>query len=133
MVKVVCPRCGGAKAGFAIACSADGCRTGMRACDFCKGEGQVSSDAAERWREGRAMRDARVKEGRSQLQEAKRLGISPVELNEIELGRKSKRDVHEPFIRWQEKEYGALLWRGLCGMRRTPGWPLGCDCNSSCR
>jgi transcriptional regulator with XRE-family HTH domain len=65
----------------------------MRACDFCKGEGQVSSEVAERWREGRAIRDARIKEGRSQLQEAKRLGISPVDLNDIEFGRKSKRDV----------------------------------------
>jgi hypothetical protein len=38
----------------------------MRACDFCKGKGQVSSEAAERWREGRAMRDAGVKQGFTQ-------------------------------------------------------------------
>jgi hypothetical protein len=87
MVKVVCPRCDGAKAGFAIVCSASRCRTGMRACDFCKGEGEVSSEAAERWREGRTMHDARVKHGLKQQQEAERLGISPIELNDIEHGR----------------------------------------------
>jgi hypothetical protein len=80
MVKVFCPSCDGSKGGFAVVCSADGCRTGMRACGFCKGEGQVSSEAAELWREGRAMRDARVKEGRSLFQEAKRRGVSPVDL-----------------------------------------------------
>jgi len=38
--------------------------------------------AVERWREHGAMREARVKQGRSPVQEAKRLGISPVERNE---------------------------------------------------
>jgi hypothetical protein len=132
---VVCPGCDGAKAGFAIVCSADRCRSGMRACDFCKGEGQVSSEAAELWREGSAMRDARVKEGRSQLQEAKRLGISPVDLNDIEFGRKSKRDVlnENHSSDGKERNTAPLLWRGLCGVPRTPEWALGCDRYSSCR
>jgi hypothetical protein len=63
MVKVVCPECRGAKSSYAVACSDRGCATGVRACEFCKGEGQVSAVADERWRKGRAMRDARVKQG----------------------------------------------------------------------
>jgi len=70
----------------------------MRACDFCKGEGQVSSEAAERWREGKVMRDARVKQGRTQQQEAERLGISPMELNDIEHGRRSLDELKRPTI-----------------------------------
>ena len=54
MVKVVCPECGGAKSSYAVSCSDRGCETGVRACEFCKGEGQVSSDAGERWRAGKA-------------------------------------------------------------------------------
>jgi hypothetical protein len=39
------------------------------------------------------MRDARVRQGRALVREAKRLGISPFELNEIELGRRSKGEI----------------------------------------
>ena len=70
MVKVVCPECRAAKSSYAVACSDRGCATGVRACEFCRGEGQVSSDADECWRTGKAMRDARVKQGRTQEQEA---------------------------------------------------------------
>jgi hypothetical protein len=48
MVKVVCPECRGAKSSYAIACSDRGCATGVRTCEFCEGEGQVSSEAGER-------------------------------------------------------------------------------------
>jgi DNA-binding XRE family transcriptional regulator len=89
MVMVICPECRGAKSSYAISCGDRGCETGVRACDFCKGEGQVSSEAADRWRAGKAMRDARVKRGRTQEQEAERLGISPIELNDLERGRHS--------------------------------------------
>jgi DNA-binding transcriptional regulator YiaG len=71
-------------------CSSDsGCRAGSIACNFCKGEGQVSSEAAERWRKGRALRDARVKQHISQREEAIRLGITWIQLNDIEHGRLS--------------------------------------------
>jgi ribosome-binding protein aMBF1 (putative translation factor) len=94
MVKVVCRECRGAKSSFAITCSDRGCRTGMRACSFCKGEGRVSSEAAERGRTGQAMRDARVKRGFTQREEAMRLGISWIELNDIEHGRLSFEQVN---------------------------------------
>ena len=77
-------------------------RPGMRACEFCKGEGQVSSEAGERWRTGKAMRDARVKQGRTQQQEAEWLGISPMELNDIEHGRRSLDEVKKSAIEEME-------------------------------
>jgi hypothetical protein len=70
----------------------------MRACSFCKGEGQVSSEAAERWRTGQAMRDARVKRGFTQREEAMRFGISWIELNDIEHGRRSSDELNNPLM-----------------------------------
>ena len=98
MVKVVCPECRGAKSSYAVACSDRGCATGVRACEFCKGEGQVSSDADECWRMGKAMRDARVKQGRTQEEEAEWLGISTMDLNDIEHGRRSMDEVKKSAI-----------------------------------
>jgi single-strand DNA-binding protein len=49
----------------------------------------VSSEAADRWRTGKAMRDERVKQGRTQQEEAERLGMSPIELDDLERGRHS--------------------------------------------
>ncbi len=125
MLKVNCPRCNGAKLGFAITCSDQGCRTGMRACDFCKGEGQVSSEAAECWREGRAMRDARVKQGRTLFGEAKRLGIDPFDLNQIEFGRKSRQEVFEE-NRLVSDEKSKSYYYGEsyvgCGERKDGRW-----------
>ena len=98
MIKVVCPECGGAKSSYAVSCGDRGCQTGVRACEFCEGEGQVSSEAGERWRAGKALRDARVKQGLTQQQEAERLGISPMELNDLEHGRRSLDEPKRPTI-----------------------------------
>jgi hypothetical protein len=49
MVGVVRLECGGAKSSYAVSCGDRGGETGVRACKFCKGEGQVSSEAADRW------------------------------------------------------------------------------------
>src|SRR5277367_1387207 len=106
MVKVVCPECGGAKSSYAVACGDRGCKTGVRACEFCRGEGQVSSDADERWHAGRAMRDARVKQGRTQQQKAARLGISPMELNDLEHGRRSLDEVKKSAIEEMKSSRG---------------------------
>jgi hypothetical protein len=96
MVMVVCPSCRGAKAGYGIACSDRGCRAGEIACDFCKGEGQVSSEAGERWHKGRVLRDARVKRGLTLFEEAAILGIEPIVLNDIEHGRRSSDELNHP-------------------------------------
>jgi hypothetical protein len=125
MVKVNCPNCNGAKVGFAITSSDQGCRTGLQACDFCKGKDEVSSEAAERWREGKALLDACVKQGRSQLQEAKRLGISSFELNEVELGRKSRHDVFDEnrSSNGNTAHYYGEIYLG-CGERKDGCWDV---------
>ena len=94
MVKVVCPSCGGAKTGYRISCSDRGCRTGEITCDFCKGEGQVSSEASERWHKGRRGGDARVKRGLSLFEKAAILGIAAEVLNDIEHGRRSSDELN---------------------------------------
>jgi single-strand DNA-binding protein len=106
MIEFVCPECRGAKSSYAVYCSDRGCQTGVRACDFCRGEGQVSPEAADRWRAGKAMRDERVKQGRTQQQEAEWLGISPMELNDIEHGRRSMDEVKKPAIEEMESSRG---------------------------
>ena len=106
MAKVVCPECRGAKSSYAVACGDRGCATGVRTCEFCKGEGQVSSDADERWRASKAMRDARVKQGRTQEQEAEGLGISPMDLNDIEHGRRSMDEVKKAAIKEMKPSRG---------------------------
>jgi transcriptional regulator with XRE-family HTH domain len=63
-------------------------------------------EAGERWRAGKAMRDARVKQGCTQQQEAERLGISPMELNDIEHGRRSLDEVKKPTIEGTEYSRG---------------------------
>ena len=87
MLAIICPRCDGAKSVFGVSWNERRCQPGSLACDFCKGEGQVSSEMAEPWRKGHAMREARVKQGLSQREEAHRLGISWIQLNDIEHGR----------------------------------------------
>ena len=94
MVKVVCPSCGGAKTGYRISCSDRGCRTGEITCDFCKGEGQVSSEASERWHKGDALRKARVKRGLTLFEQAAILGVEPMVLNDIEHGRRSSDELN---------------------------------------
>jgi hypothetical protein len=56
MANVVCPSCGGSKGGFRIACCSRGCQPSIFVCEFCKGEGQVSSEVNERWHKVEALR-----------------------------------------------------------------------------
>ena len=79
----------GAKAGFGVACGPKGCWPARFTCDFCKGEGQLSSEADERWRKGEALRKARIKEGLTLFEKAAILGVEPVVPNAIEHGRRS--------------------------------------------
>jgi transcriptional regulator with XRE-family HTH domain len=75
-------------------------------CEFCEGEGQVSSEAGERWRAGKAMRDARVKQGLTQEQEAERLGISRIELNDLEHGQRSLDEPNRSTIAEKDQSRG---------------------------
>jgi hypothetical protein len=82
-----CPECRGVAEHPAVVCSPGKCRTTMMKCSFCKGEGRVTSGAAGRWRKGHARRGARVKAGLTQREQAHLLGISVINLNDIECGR----------------------------------------------
>jgi hypothetical protein len=83
MVKVFCPSCRGAKEEVPHSLHR-GCRSDELACDFCKGEGPVSTEASERWHKGHATRDARVKQILTLLEQAALLGIEPILLNDID-------------------------------------------------
>jgi DNA-binding XRE family transcriptional regulator len=62
-------------------------------CGFCKGAGHVSPEANARWQKGRALRDARVKAGLTQREQAYVLGINWIDLNDVEHGRRAMEDV----------------------------------------
>jgi hypothetical protein len=104
MSMVVCPSCRGAKAGFGVACGPKGCRPGRFTCDFCKGEGQVSAEANERWRKGEGLRRARIERGLTLSEEAAILRVDPVVLNDIEHGRCSAAELNnrllEEVLQW---------------------------------
>lgn len=58
-----------------------------RECPLCKGAGAITPEQLERVRHGDRMREERLGRGLTQRQEAKRLGISVVELSQREAGR----------------------------------------------
>ncbi len=90
-----CPQCKGRPFHTAVMCgpkAAGGeemtCRTTMCACDFCDGIGLVEAAIADRWRQGAALRNKRVKQFRLTCEQLARwLHISPMLLNDFEWGR----------------------------------------------
>jgi hypothetical protein len=125
MSRVICPSCKGRKAGFAIMCSEQECRPGIRPCDLCHGEGEVSPEAEARWREGEAMRKARIKQGRTVFGEAKRLGVDPFELNQAEFGRKSLQEVLDENRRASDEKRKSYYYGEIyvgCGERKDGRW-----------
>jgi DNA-binding XRE family transcriptional regulator len=62
-------------------------------CRFCEGAGHVSPEADARWQMGRELRDARVKAGLTQREQASVLGINWIDLNDVEHGRRAMEDV----------------------------------------
>lgn len=84
---VPCPECGGIKERHIRASRPGIYRVDvLMACPFCRGDGEVTEEAAERWREGQCRRDMRVKAGRTLEEEAQLFGISTVEQHDIENG-----------------------------------------------
>jgi hypothetical protein len=82
-----CPECEGSPQHTAIMCGPTGCRETVQSCNFCVGMGIVTVEAADRWRNGRALRDERVKAGLSPAEGAALRGLTVFEQNEIENGR----------------------------------------------
>jgi DNA-binding XRE family transcriptional regulator len=104
MATMVCPSCRGAKTGYRISCGDRGCGTSEITCDFCKGEGHVSSEASERWRRGDALRKARVERGLTLSEQAAILGVAPKALNDVEFGRRRLEEL---------VDVGALRCKGI--------------------
>lgn len=89
---MICPDCKGSKEIVAAHVTYANGRSGWGVpfpCHRCNGTGEVPEEMAEWMREGRAMRDARVngKPYRSQRDEAKRRGMTAMQLSAMEMGR----------------------------------------------
>ena len=84
-----CPRCKGQRGGPAFVMRrGSGCSLEQIDCTACGGTGEVSEDHAAMMAEGqRRMRD-RIARDVSLRDEAKRLGVRPVDLSDMEHGRK---------------------------------------------
>jgi len=86
---VVCPSCDGNQTTLVHVNTKDPTTHGLRwmACSTCGGVGKVSEDHLRRMGIGRKLREDRRARGLSLMQEAERLGISVVELSNMERGR----------------------------------------------
>ncbi len=90
---VICPECRGEKSDLTISCSAERCETWMLVCSFCQGLGQVSEHANSLWQKGCELRAARKTQGMTQREQVLILEISPLDLNDLECGRRALKDV----------------------------------------
>ncbi len=84
---VPCTRCGGRGWFDAVVNRGGCCEFDSVDCDLCAGTGRISEVLAERIAAGRRRRDDRVARGLTVRQEAARLGITAVQLGQIERGR----------------------------------------------
>lgn len=84
---ITCPDCNGAGGADGIVCGSFGCREARLRCGLCGGTGKVTPLKAEWFKRGRAMREARVAACRTLRDEAKRRGLTQVELSKMEQGR----------------------------------------------
>ncbi len=78
-----CPSCDGK--GYNVGYACPGFRLVRLDCQVCDG-GNLAAEGDQRLKKGQAMRDDRIARDMSLREEAKRLGISPVELSRIEHG-----------------------------------------------
>lgn len=84
---MLCPRCEGARSIIVLAKYRDGCRLGPMTCYECHGTGSVSDERTQWIEAGKALRDSRLAADRSLSEEAKRRGIRPSVLSDMEHGR----------------------------------------------
>ena len=77
----VCPRCEGAKVMFFAF------RAGSIPCFLCNGIGEISDEQAEWIKLGASHRLLRMKQGLSVREMAKQLGITVIQLSDMELGK----------------------------------------------
>ena len=88
---VPCPGCGGLKEHRGIGCGPSGCKVMSIPCSDCKGVGEMAAADAEALlagrERGRMLREDRIRRGLSLREESRRLGISPVQLSDMERGK----------------------------------------------
>ncbi len=65
----------------------------MLVCSFCQGLGQVSEHADSLWQKGCEVGAARKQQGMTQREQALILEISPLDLNDVECGRRAFEDM----------------------------------------
>lgn len=82
-----CPECEGK--GFHVALACPGARIVHLPCRVCD-NGEITQDDLDRIKAGRDKREDRIRRDMSLREEAKRIGISPVELSVIERGLKPR-------------------------------------------
>jgi DnaJ-class molecular chaperone len=82
---VTCPDCQGSRQVEVYACP--GFRRALVDCTRCGTTGQVTAAEAERVAEGKRRAEDRKARGLSLWQEAERLGVTPMELGDIEHAR----------------------------------------------
>lgn len=85
---VKCPNCNGHgnMQGFRMGQDMR-CSYGITRCSVCKGTKEITAEREHRIRLGEALRSDRVSRHLGQREEAERLGITPKELADIEMGR----------------------------------------------
>ena len=104
---VTCPSCIGQGNSEGFACGPAGGRYTTLPCSVCKGAGSVSIDTASRYTLGRAMAKERNARDMSLREEAKRLGVSVVDLSDIEHGRELKTDAGRVALERRTEEMAA--------------------------
>ena len=83
---ITCPECMGRGQYSALVMFSDGCRPASMPCSRCKGDGKVSPAMTDWIAMGGRLRRARQERDLSLREEAARLGISVVELSQMERG-----------------------------------------------
>lgn len=102
---ITCPSCNGAGGGEGFTCGPGNCGYGFIPCSFCKQSGQVSEDAAKRYKFAKTMAKERRERRTSSREEAARLGVEWGEWTRIENGREPETEVGRVAL---EKRVGEL-------------------------
>lgn len=104
---LTCPSCNGAGGGEGFICGESSGGYGSIPCSVCKGAGTVTLDTATKYTLGRKMSEERQGRDLSLREEAKRLGISVIDLSDIEHGREPKTDAGRAALERRTEEMAA--------------------------
>lgn len=102
-----CPSCNGRGGGEGFTCGPGNCGYGFIPCSFCKKSGQVTEEAAERYRFAKVMAKERRDRRVASRQEAERLGVNWPEWTRIESGHEPETDAGRLALEKRIKEINA--------------------------